>query len=174
MTAYETGQRVQEYIRNALPLFEPMEVEYNGPLSEDTFELLMRAGVFGSPFEMPEELQGRTIKFMFESPLHDALEREKTQRYLESTSLVANAAAVDPAATHIINNRKALRDALLAGGIPPQWLKSEAEVDEALAAEAQAQQTQQLLEQMQAGANIAQTIGSTDAPSGTANQGVPI
>ena len=29
MTAYEVGQRVQEYIRNALPLFEPIEAEYN-------------------------------------------------------------------------------------------------------------------------------------------------
>jgi hypothetical protein len=30
MTAYEVGQRIQEYIRGALPIFEPMEMEYNG------------------------------------------------------------------------------------------------------------------------------------------------
>jgi len=55
MTAYETGQRIQEYIRNALPLFEPMEMEYNGALCEDTFEALMRVGAFGSPQDIPGE-----------------------------------------------------------------------------------------------------------------------
>jgi hypothetical protein len=40
MTAYEVGQRIQEYIRGALPLFEPMEMEYNGALCERTFEIL--------------------------------------------------------------------------------------------------------------------------------------
>ena len=29
MTAFETQKRVEEYIRRALPLFEPMETEYN-------------------------------------------------------------------------------------------------------------------------------------------------
>src|SRR5258706_6512807 len=40
MTAYETGQRIQEWIRQALPLFEPMEVEYNGVLCDDPLEAL--------------------------------------------------------------------------------------------------------------------------------------
>src|SRR5690606_20971459 len=79
MTAYEVGQRVQEYIRQAMPLFEPMEPEYNGPLCDRTFSLLLGAGVFGSPFDMPEELHGAEIQFTFESPLHDAIEREKGQ-----------------------------------------------------------------------------------------------
>jgi hypothetical protein len=34
MTAFEVGQMVQEYIRNALPIFEPMEMEYNGAICE--------------------------------------------------------------------------------------------------------------------------------------------
>ncbi|KKL16870.1 hypothetical protein LCGC14_2491250, partial [marine sediment metagenome] len=34
MTAFETSQRIQEYIRQALPLFEPMEAEYIGQLME--------------------------------------------------------------------------------------------------------------------------------------------
>jgi hypothetical protein len=36
MTAYEVGQRVQEYIRNALPIFEPMEMEYNAALCDES------------------------------------------------------------------------------------------------------------------------------------------
>jgi hypothetical protein len=41
MTAYEVGQRVQEYIRNALPLFEPMETDYNGQLCETDMQLIL-------------------------------------------------------------------------------------------------------------------------------------
>ncbi|QZN96684.1 portal protein [Symbiopectobacterium purcellii] len=44
MTAYEVSQRVQEYIRQATPLFAPMEPEYNGDLCDMTFSKLMRAG----------------------------------------------------------------------------------------------------------------------------------
>lgn len=174
MTAYEVGQRVQEFIRNALPLFEPMEVEYNAPLTEKTFTRLMRVGVFGSPFEIPKGLQGRDIEFVFESPLRDALEREKAQKFLEGTSLIANAAAADPSAAHIIDVRKATRDALHGTGTPAAWLRSEAEVDELVKRDQEAQQTAELLAQMQAGADIAKTIGVTPAPSGTGNTGAPL
>jgi len=40
MTAYEVSQHVQEYIRNALPLFEPMEQQYNAGLCDETFRSL--------------------------------------------------------------------------------------------------------------------------------------
>ena len=173
MTAFEVGQRVQEYIRKALPLFEPMESEYNGPVSEDTFDLLMRAGVFGPVFDMPRELQGREVKFHFESPLHDAIESVKTQRYLEATSLLANASAADPSVAHILDVKKATRDALLSSGVPAEWLRSEAEVNDAAAADAEAAQMEQQLAQMQQGADIAATIGATQAPSGTDGTGIP-
>ena len=171
MTAYEIGQRVQEYIRKALPLFEPMETEYNAPLMEHTFELLINAGVFGSVFEMPVELRGKAVEFSFESPLHDAIESAKAQRYLEATSLIANAAAADPSVVHIMDNKKAVRASLLASGVPAEWLRSEQEVNDAAAAEAESAQIQQQLAQMQQGADIAATIGSTAAPSGTGNTG---
>ncbi len=48
MTAFETSQRIQEYIRQALPLFEPMEVEYNGQLMEMIFNTLMLGNAFGA------------------------------------------------------------------------------------------------------------------------------
>jgi len=41
MTAFETQKRVEEYIRRALPLFEPMETEYNGALCDRTFDILL-------------------------------------------------------------------------------------------------------------------------------------
>lgn len=171
MTAYEVGQRVQEHIRQVMPLFEPIETEYNAPLCETTFEILMRFGVFGSPDLIPEELQGKDITFSFESPLHDAAERAKAQRYLEATSLVANAIAADPSTAYLIDHKRAAREALQVSGVPNAWLRSEAEVD--ILAQQQAEQEQQaaLLQQMQAGADIANKIGMTPAPSGTGGTG---
>jgi hypothetical protein len=69
MTAYETSERVKEYIRRALPLFEPMETEYNGGLCELTWQYAMDMGAFGSFEDMPPVLRGHEINWQFESPL---------------------------------------------------------------------------------------------------------
>ncbi len=79
MTAYEVGQRVQEYIRNALPLFEPMEMDYNGAVCDRTFEVMLRNGGFGRVEDMPQTLRGKDIRFKFESPLHQAIEKQKAR-----------------------------------------------------------------------------------------------
>ncbi len=96
MTAYEVSQRVQEYIRNALPLFAPMEEDYNGQLCDRTFQVLQRNGAFGSPYDLPKGLRGEDIQFRFESPLHDALEAEYAQIFIESKTLIQEAAPLDP------------------------------------------------------------------------------
>jgi hypothetical protein len=174
MTAYETGQRVQEYIRHALPLFQPLEMEYNAPICENTFDRLLLAGVFGSPWDIPEELRNREVEFTFESPLHDAIEREKGQRFLEATSIIANGAAADPSVAHLLDVKLATRDVLQSTGVPTTWLRSKPAVDALVEQDKQAQQTAALLQQMEQGAKVAQLIGQTAAPSGTLNTGAAI
>ena len=171
MTAYEVSQRTQEYIRHAMPLFEPIETEYNAPLCDTTFSILLRFGVFGPAYEIPRELQGREIEFTFESPLHDAIERAKGQRFLEATSLVSTAVGGDQSSVYVLDVKKGLRDALQSSGVPAAWLRTEAEVDAAVKRDTEQQEAQQFLEQMQQGANVAKTIGLTPAPSGTGNTG---
>lgn len=163
MTAYEVGQRVQEYIRQAMPLFEPMEAEYNAPLCENTFSIMMRAGAFGSVENMPAELHGMAYEFAFESPLHDATERQKGQRFLEAKSMLAEAAALDPSATKIVDVKIALRDVLQAIAVPAKWTRSETDVDAMEQQEQQQQQTAQMLQQMQQGSDVAKTIAEAQA-----------
>lgn len=158
MTAFEVGQRIQEYIRQAMPLFEPMETEYNSPLCEITFTKMLRAGAFGSPLDMPEELRGANIEFSFESPLHDAVEREKGQRFTEAGQLLAQTIQLDPSTAHVIDASKALREVLKSIGVPASWTRSEGQVQEIADQEKQAAQTQQLLSQMQQGADVAATL----------------
>jgi hypothetical protein len=160
MTAYEVGQRVQEYIRKAMPLFEPMEYDYNGALCDITFETLLREGAFGGPDKIPEGLQGEDIQFAFESPLSEAEERGKGQTFLEAKAMIAEAMAMDPSAASVMNFGDTLRDVLDGIGAPAKWLNSPEEVEATKAAEQQAAQADQLLAQMQGGAQVADTLGS--------------
>lgn len=164
MTAYEVGQRVQEYIRNALPLFGPMEIDYNGQLCERTFELGMRAGLFGSPFDIPESLKGQDIQFRFESPLHDALDADKGQRFMEAEAVLTRAAALgDPLALQLMKVTDAARDTLHSIKVPSKWLRTEQEMDDLRVAEAERQKVEALKAQVADGAAIATMVGEAGA-----------
>lgn len=160
MTAFETSQRVQQYIRNALPLFEPMEHEYNGKLLDQTDALLDAHGAFGNPREnVPPELSDKEIHFVFRSPLTEGAEREKGQRLQEATAVIANSIPLYPAASGLINFKEALRDGLNGLGTPANWINTDEEIDAAQKAQQQAQQQQQLLGMMTQGAEAAAKIG---------------
>ena len=170
-TAYEVGQRVQEYIRQAMPLFEPMESEYNGPVCENTFDTLMRVGAFGSPFDMPKELHGLEFDFVFESPLHDAVERAKGQNFLEAKSMIAEAAGIDPTSAYVFDVKKAIREVLSSIGTPAAWMRTEADAQAKADEAEQMQRNAELLAQMQQGADVAKTIGETTTqPGGVVNR----
>ncbi len=172
MTAYEVGQRVQEYVRNALPLFEPMEAEYNGGMCEETFAVMMQAGAFGSPMDMPKSLRGANVEFRFSSPLHDAIESQKGNKFLEAKQLLAEAVALDPSAAVVVDTITALRDALAGVGVPTKWTRSEKEAKAILQSQAAKQQANDLLARMQQGATVAKDLATAQslAPAGQAQQ----
>jgi hypothetical protein len=130
MTAYETGERIREYIREALPLFEPMEHEYNGQVCEGTFDLMYRAGAFGPIPEIPQELRGQNIQFKFESPLHDAIERQKGAKLVEAKELLDQVATIDPTTAADLDVRTAFRDALIGLQMPMDWIRREPAANE--------------------------------------------
>lgn len=161
MTAYEVGQRVQEYIRNALPIFEPMEAEYNNSICDETFDILWRNGGFGDPRGWPKELRGAGIEFVFESPLHDAIEQQKGQKFQEAQQLIGSAIALDPSCAFLPKTEVALRDALHGVGVPANWMNTESFVQEAKANQAAMQQKQQTLANMEQASNIAKNVGAS-------------
>jgi len=172
MTAYEVGQRVQEYIRGALPIFEPMEMEYNGGICEATFEILRRYGAFGSPMDMPPTLHGADIEFHFESPLHDAIEAQKGQTFLEMKGMIAAAMEMDQSVAALPDAVVALRDVLDGIGVPAKWVRSEISVKQIQDAHNAAAQAQQALAAMESGSktvgNLADAAKSaSDAQGGT-------
>lgn len=163
MTAYEVGQRVQEYIRNARPLFEPIEQEYNAELCDVTFEILMKNGAFGAPQDMPQALRGADIQFAFESPLHQAIDKQKAQIFQQANALVAEAVQADPSSRFIIDAKTALRDTLEGFGVPAMWMNSPEQVMQMSDNEAKAQQAQQALAMIKAGGDAANALGQGGA-----------
>ena len=99
------------------------------------------------------------MKFQFESPLHDAIDQQMGQKFLEAKALLAEVVDVDPTAVFLIDTSKALRDALEGVGVPAEWINSE-DIVESKVANAHKQEKQMAdLQSMQQGADVAKTIG---------------
>lgn len=147
-TAYETSQLVEQFIREAIPLFEPLETEYNLPLLEAAADTLMHGGAFGPPDTIPEALRGREMQFSFSNPLQDAIEKNKVMQFQTTMGVVGAAAQFDPNAVHEVNIRKAAREAVRGSGAPLDWLTEPEHAN----AQAQAQDDKQAISEVLAGA----------------------
>ena len=124
MTAYETAERVKEYIRRALPLFEPIEVEYNSGLCELTFETANALGIFGAFDGMPQSLRRAEHRLAVRQPaaVGDRARQERAVRRLRAAP--GAGAQIDPLVTHDFDIDTAFREAL-AGVAPAKWIRPE-------------------------------------------------
>jgi hypothetical protein len=135
MTAYEVSERMKEYIRRATPLFEPMDLEYNGRLCEATFDILDRAGAFGSHLDRPPLLRRQKIEFKFANPLVQAEAEAKAVSFTKMSQLLGAAMQFDPSVRADVNFDRAFRGAYDSTGAPAEWLQDE---DKAAAIKTQA------------------------------------
>jgi hypothetical protein len=177
MTAFEVGERISEWIRRAMPIFEPIETEYNDPLCTETFELLLRNGAFGPLEDMPAILRGQSIQFKFESPLHESANRQKGQKFLEAKAALVQAAELDPGVAPLLNAGKTLRDVLQAIGVPADWTRTEREMEEIRQQQLEEEAMQGAMEGAGAGAEIAKNLGSAAksfAEAGGQSAGAPV
>lgn len=160
MSQLEVSQRVQEYVMNGLPLFEPLEDEYNSQICSQLFDVMMAGGFVGfRPNDIPEELLGEEIIFTFENPLRDAADKVKGSQYLEIKGLIAQAINTDPSVAQILDDETALRDVIEGIGGPRKWIRSEEEMDALKQAAAEQQQAMQLINTIKQGAEAGQAIG---------------
>ena len=152
MTAYEVAERMKQFRRESLPLFAPIEAEYNGQLCEMAFEIAMQAGLLGSPHDIPESLRGQGVDFKFDSPLSESEEEAKTNQFAQVSRILAESMAIDPSSADNVNFDEALRDAVAGTGAPATWLEPVEEVakDRAIQLAQQAAQMQQVQAQEEA------------------------
>jgi hypothetical protein len=175
MTAYETSKRIEEYIRGALPLFEPMENDYNGTMCETEFGLMLRAGGFGPFDQIPDSIRNEAtglpdVEFHFESPLREAADRIDSQRLMEAKQLIVEMAPLDPLAPRMLDARVALRDALHGIQVSETWLVDEEGMEEIVEEEEAKAAAAQAMQVASAGAQVAEQIGTAGQAMGAAEQ----
>jgi hypothetical protein len=162
MTAYETARRVEEHVRNLLPLFEPMEIEYNTAVLDKAFSVLDNMGAF-SWAEMPDGLSGADITWTFKNPMQEASSRILVSQYQEALGLIQSgfeiAQATGQPITIPVKLDVALKDALRGTSMPATWRKTPAEEEaEAAAAQEAAAEQQEKDDQLQAAQEVAGVV----------------
>jgi hypothetical protein len=131
---------------------------------------MWRHGAFGDPRSWPKSLRGAEIDFQFESPLHDAIEQQKGQKFQEAQGLIGIAVSLDPTCAAVPKAEVALRDALDGIGVPAKWLNSELEVEQQKQAMQQQQMQQQKLNALEQGSNVVKNLGQSGAIPNDAQQ----
>lgn len=169
MTAYETSERIAEYIRSAGPIFEPFEAD-NARTLDLLFSQALRLGYLGPIETIPPEIRGGEIRWEFDTPVQQAYARMKVTRAREVLEAFGMAVQADPSVRHQLNVPKMFRDTVVNIGAETEWLKSEDEVEQALAAEAekmaqmeQMQKLDALLGAADKGAGAGQKLAGTAA-----------
>lgn len=162
MTAYETARRLEEHVRNLLPIFEPMEVEYNTPILDTTFAVLKNLKKIDFT-QLPRELLDVEFGYEFESPIQENMKRVKMTQFREAIELyVAAREANKETGVVVLNPIKtdvALADSTYAIGLPAKWRKSDEEFEAEMQQIAQSKAVDSAMQQANAGAEIAGKVG---------------
>ncbi|MGE0231424.1 MAG: portal protein [Flavobacteriaceae bacterium] len=153
MTAYQVRKIMEQHMRAHIPMFEPVEVEYNEPLCSETFDVMRSMGAFPAS-EIPEPLRGADVEFSFQSPLKDIENDGKAQKLQEGMAVVQIAASFDPSVAEMVDPMEITRDTLEAIGWPTDWTRNKDEI----AARVQAKAEQMAAEKM-----AAEAAGAADA-----------
>lgn len=136
MTAYETSERIAEYIRSAGPIFEPFEAD-NHRILDTMFSMALRLGYFGEIQDIPPEIIGGEIRFEFDTPVSQAYKRVKVVRSKEVIEAFGAMSQFDPNIRHDVDFRQMFRDTMENLGADAKWTKPKEVADEAIAAEGQ-------------------------------------
>lgn len=170
MTAFEVAKRVEEYIRAALPLFEPVEVEYNMPLVETTYEMLLERGAFDED-RIPEELRAEDFSFKFISPLREAESRKRVTQFTETIGLIGALGEQGAAqGATLVKIDMALKEAIRGTGAPADWLQTDEEIQADQEQQAAQQQEQMAMNQIQQGSEAAVNLADVTQKLAAAGQ----
>lgn len=163
MTAFEVARRLEEHVRNLLPIFEPIQVEYNARMLDIVFALLVNMKKIDFN-RMPDSMSGVDTIWEFDTPIQTAESRLLVEQFLDTCNVItvgmqteqAVAASGGSAPVHF---DKGLRDAVRGVGGPAVWRLTQEERDAEAEASEQAMATQNAMSQIGMGAGIAEQVG---------------
>jgi hypothetical protein len=142
-TAYEVRKIVEQQMRAQLPIFEPVEKEYNEPLCAETFAVMRSLGAFPAN-EIPEVLQRAEVDYTFKSPIKDLEDDGMRQKMLEGMEVINAAAQIDPRVAKLPDAMALTKDMLRRSGWPEDWIRNEKNLEAALQEAAQQAQADEI------------------------------
>lgn len=152
MTATEVLERKQEFIRTLGPTFGRLESDYTAPIVERTFNMLLRRNLFPEP---PEVLQGRDIRFEYQSPVHKARRMVEAAGLMQTIEQLAPMIQADPSMLDHFDTDAIARDVPEANGVPAKWLRSRDVVEATRRQRVEEQAQTQAMQEMAMGAEVA-------------------
>ena len=173
MTAYETSERIAEYIRSAGPVFEPFEADNDRTLRA-LFAMALRLGYFGTVAEIPPECLAGEIKFEFDTPVSQAYKRVKVVRAREVTEAVGMAAQYKPDVVDNYDWDQMSRDTAENIGGDALWIRPKEMVEEERSARAQKTAEMEDMQRASAALDAADKAGSAGQKLGAAASQMPL
>lgn len=126
MTATEVIQRKEEFIREIGPVFGRFESDYTAPTVTRQFMIMLRAGAF---LPIPESLQGKGIRFEYESPVKKIREMAQALSAREWVFEQAELEQIKPGSMDNVDTDAYARFTHEARGLPAFLVRKEEEVD---------------------------------------------
>lgn len=169
MTAQEVLERKQEKLMLLGPTLERFNDDLLDPLIDQTFDIMMKRGMFPEP---PEELQGMDLGVEYVSVMAQAAKMQGIGNLQQLTSYAGSLMAVDPTLGDRMDFEQSLVEMGNMLGTPPSVIRSDEEVEQIRAARAQQEQMAQGLAMAQAGADAAKTLSETNVTEPSALTGM--
>lgn len=157
MTATEIIARKEEFIREIGPVFGRLESDYTAPIVERSFQIMLRAGALAP---IPEVLQGRGVRFEYQSPvkrIRQQIEAAAAQEWAREMLVLSER---KPEALDLINVDAFGRFTAEAAGLSNDIVNGADEVARIRQQRAEAQAAAAQLEQVQAGVDTAATAAN--------------
>lgn len=150
MTATESGIRLDEFRRAALPFFSPIESEHHAPMLDGALEMAVNLRAI-DPSELPEDLHGTQVRYRFRTPLNEAEGQKAIAAFQQMTANVGAAMNIDASIKDMFDWAQAAIDAVQgAGPAAVRWVRDEKEV------EARKEQNKKMADLQTAGAAVQQ------------------
>lgn len=157
MTATEIIARKEEFIREIGPVFGRLESDYTAPIVERSFNIMLRAGAFDP---IPEVLQGRSVRFEYQSPVkrsRQQIEAEAARLWTEEVAIMSD---TKPEALDLINVDAVARLSAEAKGISRDVVNDADTVAQIRQQRAEQQEEAAQMEKLTQGAEVASTAAN--------------
>tara|TARA_R110000772_G_scaffold36387_1_gene87059 strand:- start:2739 stop:4448 length:1710 start_codon:yes stop_codon:yes gene_type:complete len=160
MTATEINQRKEEFIREVGAVFGRFETDYNLPMTERAFNVMLRNNGFAP---VPKSLENQTLKMEFELPVTKIRKQIEAAAAEQWAISVANLAVIDPTVTQMIDAPELARFMHGASALPHEIIVSKDVFEERIKKQQEAQAKADQMAQMEMLSKAAQQGGSAAA-----------